>query len=261
MRKFVLGIVGLVFLLLCAAVQSFAAGPSVFFNCAGAASCSTPATGDVMNEGFEGCSADGSSGCDKTWTTTGSGVTYNLALPGTPPTGACSKGVEINGDGLDYITYDNGTGLTTYWAKFSFYVVSHSLANFAVTDLFAGGSAVTAVGAGLKLQLMNNNGIIGVRANNNTNSTVVTNLNGVDGLGTWVTIEMCSTDGGLASDPCGAGTNGYGWIKVNGGAAVPLACVDTVDNIHRYFSAGVLQASKTARVVLGNIQIDDDGTY
>jgi hypothetical protein len=222
----------------------------------GAATCTTP-TADVASEGFEGCAADGSSGCDETWTTTGTGLTYNYSLPGTPPTGSCSKGLQVNTDGADYATYDNSTGLTTYWAKFTIYVASESFSAFQLGTVWVAGSAAGATGYGLYLQLYDNNGTFQIRANNGSTASTATNLS----TGEWHTIEICSTDGGIGSDPCGAGTNGYGWYKVDGGEAVTHACADIATSSHRYFNAGMVTESRTADIIFGYIIIDDDGTY
>lgn len=76
------GIIGLIFLILCVAVESFAAGPAVFFNAGGPLTLSyqcTDATHDGANtaitlcEDFDGAAscADGySSTCRNTWTVT-----------------------------------------------------------------------------------------------------------------------------------------------------------------------------------------------
>lgn len=223
----------------------------------GDAACSTP-TADVVSEGFEGCAADGSSGCDETWTTTGSGLTYNYSLPGTPPEGSCSKGLRVNTDGADHAVYDNTTGLTTYWAKFTIYVASESFSAFQVGTVWVGGSTAGGEsGSSIYLQLYDNNGTFQIRANNGSKVSTATNLS----TGEWHTIEICSTDGGIGSDPCGAGTNGMGWYKVDGGAAVTFACSDVVTSSQRYFTAGMVTASRTADIIFGYIIIDDDGTY
>jgi hypothetical protein len=222
----------------------------------GAATCTTP-TADVASEGFEGCAADGSSGCDETWATTGTGLTYNYDLPGTPPTGSCSKGLQVDTDGADYATYDNSTTLETVWAKFTIYVASESFTALQAGTVFALGATAVGTGGGLYLQLFDNNGTFQIRANNGSAASTATNLS----TGEWHTIEICSTDGGIASDPCGAGTNGYGWYKVDGGAAIPHACYDIPGSTHRYTVAGMVTASRTADIIFGYIIIDDDGTY
>jgi hypothetical protein len=221
----------------------------------GDAACSTP-TADVASEGFEGCAADGSSGCDETWATTGTGLTYNYSLPGTPPTGSCSKGLQVNTDGADYATYDNSTALETVWTKFTIYVTSESFAAYATGTVFTQGES-NGTGGGIYLQLYDNNGTFQIRANNGSAPSTGTNLS----TGEWHTIEICSTDGGIGSDPCSAGTNGYGWFKVDGGDPVTHPCKDTVGSAHRYTLTGMITASRTADIIFGYIIIDDDGTY
>jgi len=255
MKRIILSIL----LLLTFCAESWALDPAFLMGMVkkGAGACTTP-TGDSFYDGFEGCAADGSSGCDTTWSSVESPV-YNYTLTGTPPTGACSKGLQTASTGTaTYARHDIGSGLTTYWTKFSLYVASHDLANFANTVIFSAGSSssLPLTGRAGSLQLYNNNGTITVRVSSGDTSSALT-VN----TGEWHTVEMCLTDGGAAADPCGAGTNGEGWLKLDGGAAATFACIDTAGNDQRYFVFGIATASRTADIVFGNIQVDDDGTY
>jgi len=86
--------------------------------------CSTPATGDLLNEGFEGTGYDSG----KTVTESGT-VAEDTARPGTQsPTGLCSESLLITGEASTnkYVNIDEGTARTEVYIKIYSYLSSIS---------------------------------------------------------------------------------------------------------------------------------------
>lgn len=91
--------------------------------------CSTPATGDTMNEGFVGSGYE----LGAQWTeTVGSGdsIDEDAALPGCFEAGSCTEGLRLTStDSANYTSYNHGTTVSTSgdidW-YFTIYIVSAS---------------------------------------------------------------------------------------------------------------------------------------
>lgn len=98
--------------------------------CVAAATCSTPANGDMLSEGFLG------TGYENTWTLTDGTATVDpdFTLLGTPPTGSCTEGMDVNaadGNTPEHVQSPTWTAIdpttTNSDITFSLYVDSYTL--------------------------------------------------------------------------------------------------------------------------------------
>lgn len=249
------------FLIVCSAIQANARGIMTMCGAgvpvAGCGASSEPA-GDIFSDGFE----TATTGYELSgWTEVGT-VDPAYSLTGlSAPEESCNQGIQTASTGsMAYIKRDLGTGVTTYWGQFSLYIRSHSLGNYAtVTIAVAGNNDFTpAAGAGVLIKLYKPTGdTLRIYAQGASDSSMLDVAST-----TWHTVNYCVTDGSIGSDPCGAGTNGYGWISLNGGTSkTTFPSVDIDEGSHRYFHYGVLTASRTLDILFGYVATDDDGSF
>jgi len=134
MRKF-LPIIGLIFLLLCAAVESQARGAAA---CAGAggsvATCTTPNNGDELDDSLAGSTAEG--GDNVTWTTGSGSITLGYTLPGTPHADDCTTGLRA------YAVYGTNNTSFAYWNRGS--QISYEATTNIVFDIYIPDTVVIA---------------------------------------------------------------------------------------------------------------------
>lgn len=78
--------------------------------------CTTPASGNLFNEGFEGTGYETVSGITETGT-----VNEDAARPSTDPGSLCDSVIRINGGAANYITIDEGTSRADVYVTFWIY--------------------------------------------------------------------------------------------------------------------------------------------
>ena len=141
----------------------------------GSPACSTPATGDELNEGFLGA------GYENTWTETiGSGGTVNedATLTGTPPTGSCTEGLNIiDSAAISRTRWNRGSTIDTSEVNFdvglSFRINSITLDNYSYAALLTWSNGTDpSTNVVYWLEFRNNNGTYQIRINSTTDSTV-----------------------------------------------------------------------------------------
>lgn len=247
------------FLLCCSAIQANARGIMTMCGAgvpvAGCGASSEPA-GDIFSDGFE----TATTGYELSgWTEVGT-VDPAYSLTGlSAPEESCNQGIQTASTGsLAYIRRDLGTGVTTYFGKLSFYIASHSLGNYANMIIAVTGNNVNTPAGGSAAS---------VKIYKTSSATVRLYMMGAAdsamldvALTTWHTVTYCVTDGGIGSDPCGAGTNGYGWFSLDGGTTkTTFPCADVTTDDQRYFHYGILTASRTADVLFGYVSTKTSG--
>lgn len=227
-----------------------------------AAACTSAYTGDLFKEGFEGCAADGSTGCDAgTWGINNGTPVFNQTLSGTPNTRSCSKGLQVVSSGESshqqaYYNYtttiaDNGK----YWMRFSINVVSGLASQWNVTRIMGSGSNADLANMWMSIRLINTTGSnIVIYLHNGT-----TGSSGIELSAGWHQIDACIADGGETADACSTGTNGMSWLKVDGGSPVTLAGVDA--GAQSYFVLGSWSPDAAVTIQYGYFAVDDDGTF
>ncbi|MHA1347932.1 MAG: hypothetical protein ACTSO3_16135 [Candidatus Heimdallarchaeaceae archaeon] len=99
--------------------------------------CTTPSTGDELNEGFLGA------GYENTWTESGTSTILDedVTLPSSPPTGCCSEGLKIDFvSGNDHTYWNKGSTIPyTTTTNIIFYVYFDTLG---LTDDYEGTALV-----------------------------------------------------------------------------------------------------------------------
>lgn len=254
----------LLFLLLCCSVQADARmNAYIAGSVASTSSCgatSEPA-GDIFSDGFQ----TATTGYEIAgWTETGTvEAAYDISAL-SPPAESCTQGAQFASSGsvaASVLDLETGSGRTT-WVKFALRVQSEGLTFAQNTAIYCPTSNATlGVACPGILQIYeayNGEGAdLKVRVSAATNSaTTNTSIS----LNTWHVVEACFTDQDIGSDPCGAGTNGYGWVRVDGGTIATFQPNNTAADT-RYHQFGVMTASRTIDFVLGYVAGDDDGTY
>ena len=146
-----------------------------------AAGCSTPTTGDELNEGFTG------TGYENSWTESGSGtIDEDFTLSGTPPSGSCTEGLNIvSSESSDISYWDNGSTIAftndiDYVCEI--YIDSKTLTNYTYSRIIAWSNVTTNVIN--SVQIVNVDGYT-LRGAGSGNSTGVTFSDD-----TWLTVTM-----------------------------------------------------------------------
>lgn len=112
-----------------------------------AGGCTTPTTGDEMNEGFLGSGFE-NSGSWGAWSDYEGTPNEDFTLSGTPPTGSCTEGMNVNVSAANAIAQrDRGSAIdqtavsTQYY--FSIYVDSITIDAFTGAGLISWGASTT----------------------------------------------------------------------------------------------------------------------
>lgn len=113
--------------------------------------CSTPTTGNILNEGFEGTGYENSG----YWESSGT-VDPDHTHSGTPPTNSCAQALQVVASGSSsYIQKDLGSALTyPVTVAFSMYLDSATIAQYDSLDILASWTGTWGTGPG-NLRVMN----------------------------------------------------------------------------------------------------------
>lgn len=216
-----------------------------------AVSCSGP-TGDQISDGFETpgyeIGACGSAPCISETGTIDDDYILSGLSGGSGADENCTYGLDIDASGSPvYADYEITSGLSTVYVEFSFYLDSESMSsgqNFTLMRPYAT-TTTTEFGA---LTVQDVAGVVKLYVSASANSSLYT----ID-LDTWYYVSVQFTD------------NSTGYLTV--GTTYDGAEIANSDDFTCYdeaaqgnFIVGVF-GSRTARVVIGYFEVDDDGTF
>jgi hypothetical protein len=195
--------------------------------------CTTPTTGNELNEGFIG------TGYENTWNETvaaGHTLDEDYTLSGTPPTDSCTEGlrVTVDGAGLTYTRWDRGSTIdvseTDIDFTFDLYIESWDIAAYGYAPLvsFSSGTDPT-TGYPVRIRLRNNAGALQIEATSTGTRVGISTE-------TWYTVTL-HIDADGANHYFTVVGGGNTTCDTAGDACVP-GVTDTTD--FRYISIGAL---------------------
>jgi hypothetical protein len=219
------------------------------YNAAGGA-CSTPSTGDELNEGFIG------SGYENTISETGTGtIDEDFTLSGSPPTGSCTEGLNVvTNEASNYSQWNRGSAIdssaVTFKVYLSIYVDAITLDNYAYGNFLAWTSGTDpSSNQTFALRFRNNNGTyqVQVSGENGTRTDIA--------LDTWYEVVYYND----ASTPA----NSYFQLTGGGSTTCDLTTdctftpAQTVDGQYLSFGAtSGVGAGESVDVEIGYVYMD-----
>ena len=204
--------------------------------------CTTPTTGDELNEGWLGA------GAENTWATQGTiTVDEDEVLNGTPPSGSCTEGLNIVNSASNGTRYWNkGSAIDTSAGPirfyFSFYINSITLDSYAYGSLYVWDTNTDPSGGQLfDLRFRNNAGTYQIQFTDVTSTRV--NL----ATSTWYEVVVYINTGGTS------------YFQVTGGGSttcdLTTDCTVTVSDIDGQYlhfgSNGLLGAGEAYDIDIG----------